>query len=55
MEAEIRDDVDASIAEDTPANDLFTALIDRFTRLGGLELDLPAGSTAPRVARLPER
>ncbi|MFI7550942.1 hypothetical protein ACIBQ2_14450 [Micromonospora sediminimaris] len=55
MEAEIRDDLAASIVEDTPANDLFTALTDRFTRSGGLELDLPAVSTAPRAATLPER
>ena len=54
MEAEIRDILTAAVAEDAPATDLFSALRDRFTRLGGAQLDLPARSTAPRAAGLPE-
>ncbi len=54
MEAEIRDILTAAVAEDAPANDLFSALTDRFTRLGGVELELPARSTSPRAASLPE-
>jgi plasmid stability protein len=54
MEAEIRDILTAAVAEDAPPTDLFSALTDRFTRLGGVELDLPARSTSPRAASLPE-
>jgi antitoxin FitA len=54
MEAEIRDILTAAVAEDAPATDLFNALTDRFSRLGGVELDLPARSTSPRAASLPE-
>ena len=54
MEAEIRDILTTAVAEDAPATDLFSALTDRFTRLGGVELDLPARSTSPRAASLPE-
>jgi antitoxin FitA len=54
MEAEIRDILTAAVAEDVPATDLFSALTDRFARLGGVELDLPARSTPPRAASLPE-
>ncbi|WP_018254907.1 FitA-like ribbon-helix-helix domain-containing protein [Salinispora mooreana] len=54
MEAEIRDILTAAVAEDAPATDLFSALTDRFTRLGGVELDLPDRATPPRAAGLPE-
>ncbi|MFG1678121.1 Arc family DNA-binding protein [Micromonospora sp. NPDC049282] len=54
MESEIRDILTAAVAEDAPGTDLFSALTDRFTRLGGVELDLPARSTQPRAASLPE-
>jgi plasmid stability protein len=54
MESEIRDILTAAVAEDTPANDLFSALTDRFARLGGVDLELPAGSTPPRAASLPQ-
>jgi plasmid stability protein len=54
MEAEIRAILTAAVAEDVPATDLFSALTDRFARLGGVELDLPARSTPPRAAGLPE-
>ncbi|GAB3069158.1 FitA-like ribbon-helix-helix domain-containing protein [Micromonospora schwarzwaldensis] len=54
MESEIRDILTAAVAEDEPGTDLFSALADRFTRLGGVDLDLPARSTSPRPASLPE-
>jgi plasmid stability protein len=54
MEAEIRDILTAAVTEDAPATDLFGALTDRFARLGGVDLDLPARSTPPRAAALPE-
>lgn len=54
MEAEIRAILTAAVAEDAPATDLFSALTERFARLGGVELDLPARSTSPRAASLPE-
>jgi antitoxin FitA len=54
MEAEIRHILTAAVAEDAPATDLFSALTDRFARLGGVELDLPTRSTPPRAASLPE-
>lgn len=54
MEAEIRDILTSAVADDEPSNDLFGALADRFGRLGGVELDLPARSTSPRAASLPE-
>lgn len=54
MEAEIRAILTAAVAENAPATDLFSALTDRFAKLGGVELDLPARSTSPRAASLPE-
>ncbi|MDG4814809.1 MULTISPECIES: FitA-like ribbon-helix-helix domain-containing protein [Micromonospora] len=54
MEAEIRDILTAAVAEDTPATDLFSALAERFARLGGVDLELPSRSTSPRAASLPE-
>ncbi len=54
MEAEVRDILTDAVAEDAPGIDLFSALTDRFTRLGGVELDLPIRSTPPRAASLPE-
>ncbi|ASW53445.1 Arc family DNA-binding protein [Plantactinospora sp. KBS50] len=55
MEAEIRDILTAAVADEAPGNDLFSALTERFARLGGVELELPARSTPPRAASLPER
>ncbi len=54
MESEIRDILTAAVAEDVPGNDLFSALNDRFTRLGGVELNLPPHSTPPRAASFSE-
>jgi plasmid stability protein len=54
MEAEIRAILTSAVTEDAPQNDLFHSLTDRFARLGGLDLDLPARATPPRAADLPE-
>jgi plasmid stability protein len=54
MEAEIRDILTTAVADNAPATDLFSALIDRFTTVGGVELELPPRSTPPRAASLPE-
>jgi plasmid stability protein len=54
MEAEIRAILTSAVAEEAPQTDLFSALTERFTRLGGLDLDLPARATPPRAADLPE-
>ena len=54
MEAEIRAILTAAVTDDAPRRDLFSALTERFGRLGGVELDLPARSTPPRAAELPE-
>ena len=54
MEAEMRAILTAA-ANDEPAREgLFPALIERFSRLGGVDLELPARATPPRAAVLPE-
>jgi plasmid stability protein len=53
MEAEIRDILTAAVT-DAPGTDLFSALTDRFARIGGADLDLPVRSVSPRAANLPE-
>ncbi len=47
LEAEIRSILTAAVDGYVPDTDLFTALADRFTQLGGVELDLPAAVRAP--------
>jgi plasmid stability protein len=54
MEAEIRVILTSAVADETPGNDLFTALIERFAQLGGADLELPPRATPPRAAALPE-
>lgn len=54
MEAEARAILTAAVTEETGGNDLFSALADRFNRLGGADLDIPARSTQVRAAELPE-
>ncbi|MEV4703273.1 FitA-like ribbon-helix-helix domain-containing protein [Actinoplanes sp. NPDC049316] len=55
MEAEIRLILTAAATEEErPRNDLFTALTERFTQLGGGELDLPARTAPPRAADFSE-
>ncbi len=52
MEAEIRAILVDAVRETTPATDLFTALMDRFGEIGGVELELPVRATPPRPADL---
>jgi plasmid stability protein len=56
MEAEIRLILTAAATEEEerPRNDLFSALTERFTQLGGADLDLPARTTPPRAADFSE-
>lgn len=54
MEAEIREILTAAVDDETPPADLFSALTARFSALGGADLDIPARSTPPRAAELPE-
>lgn len=54
MEAEMRAILTAAVTDEDARTDLFTALVDRFARLGGVELDLPPRATPPRAAALPE-
>jgi hypothetical protein len=54
MEAEIRLILTAAATEDEPRTDLFSALTERFTQLGGVDLHLPARATPPRAADFSE-
>jgi plasmid stability protein len=53
MEAEMRAILTAAVADDPSRTSLFDALLDRFSRLDGVDLDLPARTTPPRAASLP--
>ncbi|MBA2532805.1 MAG: Arc family DNA-binding protein [Nocardioidaceae bacterium] len=52
MEAEIRAILSAAVSEPVAATGLAQALLMRSGALGGLDLDLPARTTAPRAAHL---
>jgi plasmid stability protein len=52
MEAEIRAILVDAVREPVPAADLFTALLERFGEIGGVELELPVRATPPRAADL---
>jgi plasmid stability protein len=54
MEAEIRAILTIAVTDDGPRTDLFSALTERFAQLGGADVDLPARTTMPRAAGLPE-
>jgi antitoxin FitA len=54
MEAEIRAILTSAVVDEAPRADLFTTLIERFAWLGGVDLDVPARTTSPRAAALPE-
>ncbi len=54
MESEIRAILTSAVTDEAPRTDLFAALTERFGRLGGVDLDLPARTTSPRAAVLPE-
>jgi plasmid stability protein len=50
MEAEVRAILTDAVAEPGESPDLFHTLMDRFGKLGGVELDLPPRATRPRAA-----
>jgi antitoxin FitA len=54
MEAEMRAILTAAVTDEDTRTDLFAALVDRFARVGGVELDLPARATPARAASLLE-
>jgi antitoxin FitA len=52
MEAEIRAILAAAVREPGDDEDLFTALLDRFGALGGVDVELPPRSTPARAPDL---
>jgi antitoxin FitA len=52
MEAEIREILVEAVREESASDGLFTTLLDRFEKLGGVELELPARAAGPRAADL---
>jgi antitoxin FitA len=52
MESEIRSILEEAVSEREESTGLFGALLERFGELGGVELDVPARSSAPRAADL---
>ncbi|HEX6676734.1 MAG TPA: Arc family DNA-binding protein [Actinomycetes bacterium] len=52
MESEVRAILEEAVREPEPSGGLFITLMDRLGALGGVELDLPPRSTAPRAADL---
>ncbi|MBW3638415.1 MAG: Arc family DNA-binding protein [Actinobacteria bacterium] len=52
MEAEIRTILAEAVREPDPVENLFTALLDRFADIGGVELGMLSRSTRPRAADL---
>ena len=52
MEAEIRAILDAAVRDPAERAGLGQALLSRFGAIGGVDIDLPARSGAPRAADL---
>jgi plasmid stability protein len=52
MEAEIRAILVAAVTDRRASEGLFTALLDRFDEVGGIELELPPRTTPARAAGL---
>lgn len=50
MEAEMRAILTAAATDEQDRHGLFTALVDRFSQLGGVELDPPPRNNLPRAA-----
>jgi plasmid stability protein len=50
MEAEARAILTEAVSEPADSAGLFTALLDRFGRLGGVDLELPNREEPPRAA-----
>ena len=53
MEAEMRAILTAAVRDDDSTQGLFSALVDRFAELGGVEIDLPPRATPARAAYPP--
>lgn len=53
MEAEIRAILGDAVAARDGSESLFTALLDRFSAIGGVELDLPSRETVTRAPDFP--
>jgi antitoxin FitA len=54
MEAEMRAILTAAVRDDASGQGLFSALVDRFADLGGVEFGLPPRATPARAADPPE-
>jgi plasmid stability protein len=54
MEAEMRAILTAAVRDEDSTQGLFSALVDRFAELGGVDLDLPPRETPARAAHPPE-
>jgi antitoxin FitA len=54
MEAEAREILTEAVRESSDSTGLFTALLDRFGRLGGIDLELPDRSEPARAADFSE-
>jgi antitoxin FitA len=52
MEAEVRSILADAVADQSTGRGLAQALISRFAQAGGVELELPERTTAPRAADL---
>ena len=52
MEAEIRAILTDAVSESDSSDGLFTVLLDRFSALGGVELELPPRASSPGAADL---
>ena len=50
MEAEVRAILTNAVTEPREAPSMFQVLMDRFGKLGGVELELPPRATRPRAA-----
>ena len=50
MEAEVRAILTDAVAEPREAPSMFQVLMDRFGKLGGVELELPPRAARPRAA-----
>ncbi len=52
MEAEIRAILAEAVGESSTSEGLFTTLLERFSDVGGVELELPPRATSARAAEL---
>lgn len=52
MEAEVRAILVDAVRDPASEAGLFTTLLDRFGKMGGVELELPSRATPPRAADL---